>query len=91
MPVDNSAAADASQRAGFVKHYIESNYIGTGGGTTFRITEWAPGHARSLSESSQRTKGQLTALAQFKGCQVGLRLLHEGDVGDEVFEVLRRG
>jgi mannose-6-phosphate isomerase-like protein (cupin superfamily) len=43
MPVDNSAAADAAQRAGFVKRY---NYVGTGQGTTIRITEWAPGHAR---------------------------------------------
>jgi uncharacterized cupin superfamily protein len=46
MPVDNSAGADASQRAGFVKHYNQTNYVGTGGGSTFRITEWAPGHAR---------------------------------------------
>lgn len=43
MPVDNSAEADAAQRAGFVKRY---NYVGSGQGTTFRITEWAPGHAR---------------------------------------------
>lgn len=43
MPVDNSEAAAAAQRAGFVKRY---NYVGTGEGTTFRITEWAPGHAR---------------------------------------------
>jgi len=43
MPVDNSAAADAAQRTGFVKRY---NYVGTGQGTTIRITEWAPGHAR---------------------------------------------
>jgi mannose-6-phosphate isomerase-like protein (cupin superfamily) len=43
MPVDNSAAADAAQRAGFVKRY---NYVGSGQGTAFRITEWAPGHAR---------------------------------------------
>lgn len=43
MPVDNSAAADAAQRAGFVRRY---NYVGTGEGVTFRITEWAPGHAR---------------------------------------------
>lgn len=43
MPVDNSAAAGGAQRAGFVKRY---NYVGTGEGTTFRITEWAPGHAR---------------------------------------------
>jgi uncharacterized cupin superfamily protein len=43
MPIDNSAAADTAQRAGFVKH---SNYVGDGGGTTFRINEWAPGHAR---------------------------------------------
>src|SRR6266849_3096957 len=45
MPVDNSAAADAAQRAGFVKHTIP-NYVGTGGGTTFRIDEIAPGAAR---------------------------------------------
>ena len=43
MPIDNSSAADAAQRAGFVKH---NNYVGDGGGTTFRINEWAPGHAR---------------------------------------------
>ena len=43
MPVDNSAAADAAQRAGLVKH---NNYVGTGGGTTFRIAELAPGCAR---------------------------------------------
>jgi uncharacterized cupin superfamily protein len=43
MPVDNSEEAAAAQRAGFVKRY---NYVGTGQGTTFRITEWAPGHAR---------------------------------------------
>jgi mannose-6-phosphate isomerase-like protein (cupin superfamily) len=43
MPVDNSEAAAAAQRAGFVKRY---NYVGTGQGTTIRITEWAPGHAR---------------------------------------------
>ena len=43
MPVDNSEAAAAAQRAGFVKRY---NYVGTGQGTTFRITEWAPGHSR---------------------------------------------
>ena len=43
MPVDNSAAADAAQRAGLVKH---NNCVGNGRGTTFRINEWAPGHAR---------------------------------------------
>src|ERR1700739_1276325 len=43
MPIDNSAAADAAQRAGFVKH---NNYVGNGGGSTFRINERAPGHAR---------------------------------------------
>ena len=43
MPVDNSAAAGAAQRAGFVKQY---NYVGDGQGTTFRINEFAPGNAR---------------------------------------------
>ena len=40
MPVDNSEAAEAAQRAGFVKRY---NYVGTGQGTVVRITEFAPG------------------------------------------------
>lgn len=40
MPVDNSAAADAPQRAGFVKRY---NYVGTGEGSVIRVTEFAPG------------------------------------------------
>ncbi|HEY3620200.1 MAG TPA: cupin domain-containing protein [Candidatus Sulfotelmatobacter sp.] len=43
MPIDNSEAADATQRAGFVKQY---NYVGNGGGTAFRINEFAPGNAR---------------------------------------------
>ena len=43
MPVDNSAAADAAQRVGLVRH---NNFVGNGDGTTFRINEWAPGHAR---------------------------------------------
>ena len=43
MPIDNSAAADAAQRAGFVNH---TNYVGDGGGTTFRINEFAPGCVR---------------------------------------------
>src|SRR5258707_4858478 len=45
MPVDNSPAADAAQRAGFVKHLIP-NYVGTGGGTLLRIYEIALGAAR---------------------------------------------
>src|SRR5260370_6898821 len=43
MPVDNSAAAEVAQRAGLVKH---GNYVGTGGGRTFRIDELLPGNAR---------------------------------------------
>jgi quercetin dioxygenase-like cupin family protein len=40
MPADNSAAAEAGQRAGFVKRY---NYVGTGQGSVIRVTEFAPG------------------------------------------------
>ena len=43
MPVDNSAAADAANGLALVKH---NNHVGTGQGTAFRITEFAPGHAR---------------------------------------------
>lgn len=43
MQVDNSPSAGAAQQAGFVRHY---NYVGTDDGSTFWITEFAPGHAR---------------------------------------------
>ena len=46
MPVDASEAGEASQREGFLKHYNEFDYVGSGAGTTFRITRWEPGHAR---------------------------------------------
>ena len=45
-PVDASEAGEAAQRQGFVKHYNNYNYVGSGQGTTFRITRWEPGHAR---------------------------------------------
>ena len=40
MPADNAHAAEAAQKAGFVKRY---NYVGSGQGTVIRITEFAPG------------------------------------------------
>src|SRR5881392_342777 len=40
MPVDNSEAAAAAQKKGFV---VRHNYVGTGQGTVVRITEFAPG------------------------------------------------
>src|SRR5579885_196254 len=40
MPVDNSEAADAAQRKGFVTRY---NYVGNGQGTVVRITQIDPG------------------------------------------------
>src|SRR3981081_3457443 len=40
MPVDNSEAAAAAQRKGFV---VRHNYVGSGQGTVIRITEFAPG------------------------------------------------
>jgi hypothetical protein len=43
ISIDNSAAADAAQRAGFVKH---TNYVGDGSGMTFRINEFFPGCMR---------------------------------------------
>ena len=43
MPVDNSPEADAAQRKGYV---VRHNYVGSGQGTTCRITELAPGHGR---------------------------------------------
>ena len=40
MPVDNSEAAVAAQRNGFV---VRHNYVGSGQGSVVRITEFAPG------------------------------------------------
>src|SRR6267154_2578161 len=40
MPVDNSEAAAAAQRKGFV---VRHNYVGSGLGNVIRITEFAPG------------------------------------------------
>ncbi|HJU15900.1 MAG TPA: cupin domain-containing protein [Stellaceae bacterium] len=40
MPVDNSGAAAAAQKQGFVTRY---NYVGSGQGTVIRVTEIAPG------------------------------------------------
>ncbi len=40
MPVDNSEAAAAAQKKGFV---VRHNYVGSGHGNVVRITEFAPG------------------------------------------------
>src|SRR5258705_13089879 len=40
MPVDNSEAAAAAQKKGYV---VRHNYVGSGQGTVVRITEFAPG------------------------------------------------
>ncbi|MBV9829333.1 MAG: cupin domain-containing protein [Alphaproteobacteria bacterium] len=40
MPIDNSDAAAAAQRNGFV---VRHNYVGSGQGSVVRITEFAPG------------------------------------------------
>jgi quercetin dioxygenase-like cupin family protein len=45
MPVDNSDAAAAEQRKGFV---VRHNYVGTGQGTVVRITEFAPGSPKFM-------------------------------------------
>jgi quercetin dioxygenase-like cupin family protein len=45
MPVDNSDAAEAAQRHGFVKRY---NYVGTGQGTVVRITQLEPGSPKFM-------------------------------------------
>jgi quercetin dioxygenase-like cupin family protein len=45
MPVDNSDAAAAEQRKGFV---VRHNYVGSGQGTVVRITEFAPGSPKFM-------------------------------------------
>ena len=45
MPVDNSDAAAAEQRQGFV---VRHNYVGSGQGTVVRITEFAPGSPKFM-------------------------------------------
>lgn len=41
MPVPLDTTAGERQRGGLVARH---NYVGTGSGSTIRITEWAPGH-----------------------------------------------
>src|SRR5260370_38821957 len=60
MPVDNSTAADAAQRAGFVPQ--NSNYVGTGGGTTFRIDELLPGNEK-IGRASCRERVKISVVA----------------------------
>src|SRR6266540_5104342 len=48
MPVDNSEAAAAAQRKGFV---VRHNYVGTGEGTVVRITEFAPGASKYMDRT----------------------------------------
>jgi quercetin dioxygenase-like cupin family protein len=45
MPVDNSEAAAAAQRQGFV---VRHNYVGSGQGTVVRVTEFAPGSPKFM-------------------------------------------
>ena len=53
MPADNSDAADAAQRKGFVTRY---NYVGTGQGTVIRITEFAPGAPKFMHRTERRLR-----------------------------------
>ena len=52
MPIDNSAAADAAQRAGFVKH---SNYVGDGGARRSGSTSGPPAMRHSRTEAKPWT------------------------------------
>lgn len=45
MPVDNSEAAAAAQRNGFV---VRHNYVGSGQGTVVRVVEFAPGSPKFM-------------------------------------------
>jgi quercetin dioxygenase-like cupin family protein len=45
MPVDNSEAAAAAQRKGFV---VRHNYVGSGQGSVCRVVEFAPGPAKFM-------------------------------------------
>lgn len=45
MPVDNSDAAEAAQRKGFV---VRHNYVGSGQGTVVRVVEFAAGSPKFM-------------------------------------------
>jgi hypothetical protein len=53
MPVDNSMAAEAAQKKGFV---VRHNYVGSGQGSVIRITEFAPGAPKFM----HRTRRSIT-------------------------------
>src|SRR5713226_4407628 len=59
MPVDNSEAAAAAQRNGFV---VRHNYVGSGQGSVIRITEFAPGEPKFMhrTDTVEATGQKLT-------------------------------
>ena len=78
MPVDNSDAAAARQRNGFV---VRHNYVGSGQGSVIRITEFAPGAPKFM----HRTETLDYAILLKGQCDLELddgELVHlkEGDV-----------
>jgi quercetin dioxygenase-like cupin family protein len=48
MPIDNSDAAAAEQRKGFV---VRHNYVGSGQGTVVRVIEFAPGSPKFMHQT----------------------------------------
>ena len=81
MPVDNAPSADPSQRAGFIHVHNDYNYVGSGHGTTFRITEWAPGHPR-FTHRTQTTDYDVVLQGEIDLELEGDRVVHlrRGDV-----------
>ncbi len=49
MPVDNSDAADAAQRKGFV---VRHNYVGSGQGSVVRVVEFAPNSPKFMHRTA---------------------------------------
>src|SRR5258707_7069842 len=49
MPVDNSDAAAAAQKKGFV---VRHNYVGSGQGSVIRITAFAPGAPKFMQRTA---------------------------------------
>src|SRR6267378_1494177 len=70
MPVDNSEAAAAAQKKGFV---VRHNYVGSGQGTVVRITEFAPSAPKFMHRTETVDYAMLLSAAGEPA--------HAGDIG----------
>src|SRR5438552_6879491 len=79
MPVDNSEAAAAAQKKGFV---VRHNYVGSGQGSVIRITEFAPGAPKFMHRTETADYAILLSVECDPELDDGKRVhLKQGELG----------